>query len=133
MDNLQNIINNIETPNMSVKAAAKELKANHGQLLSPIRRALTHHTEYKRALVLVQKLASNFRDLESIKEHLWAYDIVDNETEAHELAQDIQLKRMMMDFALMETFVESLTKNDIKEIEQWSLKEAVAREPEFLP
>lgn len=133
MDNLQNIIENIDTPNMSVKEAAKELKRNHGNKLNPVRKALTHHTEYKRALVLVQKLASNFRDLESIKEHLWAYDIVSNETEAHELAQDLQLKRMMMDFALMETFAESLTKDRIKEIEQWSLKEAIEREPEFLP
>jgi hypothetical protein len=39
----------------------------------------------------------------------------------------------MIYFALMETFVESLTKDRIKEIEQWSLKEAIEREPEFLP
>jgi hypothetical protein len=133
MDNLQSLIENIDTPNMSVKAAAKELKANHGEKLSPIRRVLTQRTEYKRALVLVQKLASNFRNLDSIKEHLWAYDIVSNETEAHELAQDLQLKRMMMDFALMETFVESLTKDKVKEIEQWSLKEAIEREPDYIP
>jgi hypothetical protein len=121
LQSLQSLVDNIEAPNMTIGEAASELKQSLQRDYNPILKAVSNRRNYRRAIVLIEQQAPNFRSVQSIADCLWEHGVVSNKVIALELAQTLQINRMSIDFTWLEFLRGKSSTSKIKEFEKQSL------------
>jgi hypothetical protein len=131
LQSLQSLVNNIEAPNMTIGEAASELKQSLQRDYNPILKAVSNRRNYRRAIILIEQQAPNFRDIQSIADCLWEHGVVSNKVIALELAQTLQLNRMSIDFTWLEFLRGKSSTSKVKEFEKQSLQKALEEHTKY--
>jgi hypothetical protein len=129
--NLPALIDSIQVPNMTVGEAAEELKQSLQRDYNPILRAFSNRRNYRRAIVLIEQQAPNFRSVQSIADCLWNKDIVSNKVIALELAQTLQINRMSIDFTWLEFLRGKSSTSKVKEFEKQNLEKLLEEHTKY--
>jgi hypothetical protein len=125
LQNLENFIyHSLPAPNMTIAEAASELTQSLERDFNPVVRAFSHRRNYRRAIVMLNHVSPNFRDVKSIADCLLSNNVVNSPHIALELAPMIQVELMTFDFAELECLREQTNTKEVKEFEQWTLKQA---------
>jgi hypothetical protein len=131
LQSLQDIVDNIQTPNMTVGEAASEVKQSIQRDRNPITKLVSHRRNYRRAIVLIEQQAPKFRSVQSIADCLWEHDIVSNKVIALELAQTLQINRMSIDFTWLEFLRGQSSTSKVKEFEKQSLQKVLEEHTKY--
>jgi hypothetical protein len=121
--NLESLVYNFPAPSMTIKEAAKELTQSLERDFNPLVKAISHRRNYRRAIVMLSHQSPNFRDIQTIADGLLYYKVVNVPHIALELAPMIQVELMTFDFAELECLREQTSTKEVKEFEQWTLKQ----------
>ena len=124
LQNLESLVYNFPAPNMTIKEAAKELTQSLERDFNPVVKAISHRRNYRRAITMLNHQSPNFRDIQTIADGLLDNKVVNAPHIALELAPMIQVELMTFDFAELECLREQTNTKEIKEFEQWTLKQA---------
>ena len=124
LQNLEALVYNFPAPRMTIKQAAKELTNSLERDFNPIVRAFSHRRNYRRAIAMLSHQSPNFRDIQTIADGLLDNKVVNAPHIALELAPMLQVELMTFDFAELECLREQTNTKEVKEFEQWTLKQA---------
>jgi len=124
LQNLEALVYNFSAPNMTIKEAAKELTQSLERDFNPVVKAISHRRNYRRAITMLNHQSPNFRDIQTIADGLLYYKVVNTPHIALELAPMLQVELMTFDFAELECLRKQTNTKEVKEFEQWTLKQA---------